>query len=243
MTAPAGTETGDRRAFLDRMRSRAARSHAPNVAHPMPAAVVAEGAFVPIEYRTLDRSDLVGSFVRNAATALLDVHRMPAVDDDFLRLLIDANGVGSAVVSRAPGAVAIGERLVSLGVTVRPYSRDAAVTADLGVTAPSFGIAATGSLVQDSSVEGSRGASLVPRLHLAVVPAARIVGTTADVLATFTRTAPAHASATKASTAGPADAMPANVVIISGPSRTGDIEMILTVGVHGPTKVFVALVD
>ena len=192
----------------------------------MPDAAEGPSGYVPIGYRTLDPSDLVGSFVRNATTALIDVHRIPAVDDDFLRALVVSEGISSAVVSRSPIVEAVGERLAALGVSVSPYSRDAAVPADLGVSAPRFAIAATGSLVHDSSVDGSRGVSLVPRLHLAVVPVATIVPTTADVFATF------------------ADcAMPSNVVLITGPSRTGDIEMILTVGVHGPVKVVVAVID
>lgn len=228
MSALSATEHGDRHAFLARVTTRAARSYEPNVAHPLPASAFSEGEFVPIGYRSLDSGDLVGSFLRNAAVALLDAHRVPVVDDGFLRAHIDAHEIRTAVVSSAPAAVAIGLQLAALGVAVEPYSRDPAAVADLGVTAPRFGIAATGSLVQDSSLDGGRGASLVPRLHLAVLPVSAIVGTTADVFATF----PVRP-----------DGMPANIVLITGPSRTGDIEMILTVGVHGPTKVIVALTD
>ena len=224
----AGVEHGDRHAFLARVTAFGARSHEPNVAHPLPISDWPAGSFVPIGYRSLDGSDLVGSFLRNAAVALLEPHRVAAVDDDFLRAQIESLGVRSAVVSRAPAAVAVGVQLAALGVDVRAYASEPATTADLGVSAPRWGIAATGSLVQDSSVEGSRGASLVPRLHLAVLPVSAIVATTADVFATFP-TRP--------------DGMPANLVLITGPSRTGDIEMILTVGVHGPTKVIVALTD
>lgn len=229
MSVAAGRETGDRHGFLARAAAHASRSHGANLAHPMPPASMADG-LVPIGYRSLDPADVVGSYLRNAKGALLDVHRHGALlpDDNFLRALIEAEGIRKVVVSNEVLAVLVGERLATLGCAVEPYSREAAIDADLGVTCPRWGIAATGSLVQDSSLEGSRGASLVPRVHLAILPTDRIVSTTADVLSNFaTRT----------------DGMPANIVLISGPSRTGDIEMILTIGVHGPVKVIVCVVD
>ena len=247
----AGHEFGDRHSFLARASTNASRSHSENLAHPLPPASSADG-LVPIGYRSLEVVDLVGSYVRNARAALLHVHRLnsPAPDDAFLRALIDSEKVGKVVVSTEPRAVAIGERLRALGCAVETYSREAAIDADLGVTSPAFGIAAIGSLVQDCSLEGSRGASLVPRVHLAVLPTDRIVGTTADVLSTFA----SHPDMPANRNAGtPADVlsnvtsarrrMPANIVLISGPSRTGDIEMILTIGVHGPVKVIVCVVD
>ncbi|MGH9187741.1 MAG: LUD domain-containing protein [Acidimicrobiales bacterium] len=55
----------------------------------------------------------------------------------------------------------------------------------------------------------------------------RLVATPADVLHPFT---------------GHGEDLPANLVIVTGPSRTGDIEQILTIGVHGPVAVHIALV-
>ena len=224
-----GDEYGDRHAFLSRASTHGARDNVENHAHPLPDASLAAG-LVPIGYKVLDVGDLVSSFVRNATAALLDVHRLaaPLPPDEFLRALIDSESIATVVTSSHPTAVAVGERMQSLGCEVGLYTPERGAAADLGITCPNWGIAATGSLVQDSSVEGGRGASLLPRKHLAIVTTDRIVGTTADVFSTFNQR-----------TAG----MPANVVLISGPSRTGDIEMILTIGVHGPVKVIVAVVD
>jgi L-lactate dehydrogenase complex protein LldG len=224
-----GTEFGDRHGFLARATTPAARDHVENLAHPMPPASLAEG-LVPIGYRVLDAGDLVGSFVRNATAALLHVHRLPSATptDDFLRALIEAESVRQVVTSTNPRGVAVGERLRQMGCEVALHTPELAAAADLGITVPRWAIAATGSLVQDSSAEGGRGASLLPRVHLAIVPTDHIAATTADVLSSFNRRE---------------RGMPANVVLISGPSRTGDIEMILTIGVHGPVKVVVAVVD
>ena len=225
-------EHGDRTAFMARVRTLAGRPTDANVAHPLPAEPARIDGFVPIVYASLggrrDDATLVESYVRNATTALLDVRQVDGYgpSDEFLRALIADENVRRAVVSKAPAAMEFGARLARLGVEVVPYSRAAAVDADLGVSCPFAGIAATGSLVQDSTLEGGRGVSLVPRVHLALLPASKIVPTTAQVLRTLT---------------GRVGNMPANVVLISGPSRTGDIEMILTVGVHGPIKVIVAL--
>jgi L-lactate dehydrogenase complex protein LldG len=223
-------EHGDRHAFLARVSTYSHRDHVENIAHPLPSPDLADG-LIPVGYRDLDVNDLVGSYMRNASATLINVQRFPASvpPEEYLRALIDNEGIKEAVVSEAALATQVGGYLRSLGVSVSAHSAKAAITADLGVTAPCMGIAATGSLVQDSTLEGGRGASLVPRLHLALLPISKLVGTTADVLSGFGRRGPAL--------------MPANVALISAPSRTGDIEMILTVGVHGPRKVFVALLD
>jgi L-lactate utilization protein LutC len=232
-------EHGDRHAFVARATtysSRGGGGH--NAAHPLPASPFGASEFVPLTYTTLDDWSaespglapypaLTESFARNATAGMLNVLRCDnQISDDQLRSLVNDEQIKTAVVSKMPGAQRVGERLVDFGVTVQNYSPSAAVHADLGISEPRFGIAATGSLVQDSSREGGRGMSLVPRIHLALLPERRILADTAAALATFQ-----------------AGSMPANMVLISGPSRTGDIEMILTVGVHGPIKVIVALLS
>lgn len=226
-TRPPGTEHGSRSAFLARARGFAARGTGDNIAHPLPPAGEDASGHVPIAYRLLDDADLVGSFERNAMATLLNIHRVgPAVSDEFLSALMIDAGISTAVVSAEPLAQEVGRQLTRLGVDVRAYDREAAAEADLGVTAPFAAVAGTGSLVQDSTLEGARGVSLLPRLHLAVLPATRIVATTADVLVPLSTNPP-----------------PANLVFITGPSRTGDIEMILTVGVHGPIAVHVCVLE
>jgi L-lactate dehydrogenase complex protein LldG len=63
-------------------------------------------------------------------------------------------------------------------------------------------------------------------VHLCLVPASVVVGHPGDVLRTLG-----------------AGALPANLAFVSGPSRTGDIEQILTRGVHGPVAVEVVLLN
>ncbi len=71
-----------------------------------------------------------------------------------------------------------------------------------------------------------RGTSLVPPEHVCVVRVADIVPTLAEAMATIA-----------------AGEMPSALTWIGGPSRTGDLEMITTLGVHGPRAVEVVLVD
>ena len=94
----------------------------------------------------------------------------------------------------------------------------------VGLTGALAGIAATGSLVVPSGVGQPQTASLLPEMHLAVLRAADIVPDLAAALAL------------------PAVKQAAMTSIITGPSRTADIEMTLTIGVHGPKRVVVFLV-
>ncbi len=95
----------------------------------------------------------------------------------------------------------------------------------VGLTAALAGIAATGSLIVPSGPGKPQTASLLPEIHLAILPADAIV----PDLATALRL-PAVTQASMTS-------------IITGPSRTADIEMTLTIGVHGPKRVVVFLIE
>jgi L-lactate dehydrogenase complex protein LldG len=223
MTAT-GTETGDRAAFLAHLRQRLAGGVPANPAHPLPPPLES----VPIVHSgLLDVDDIVGSFVTNATAARALVHDIDAEElpDDLLAEIVERHHVRRAVVTREPEAQAIGRRLATLGVDVADVSTDASAAADLGVTSAVAAIATTGTLVQDSHVAGGRTASLLPPVHLCVLPADRIVASSAEVLRGL----------------GDGRALPSNIVLITGPSRSGDIEQIMALGVHGPVAVEIAL--
>jgi L-lactate utilization protein LutC len=95
--------------------------------------------------------------------------------------------------------------------------------AGAGYSEASYGIADTGSLVFLSSHE-PRSASLLPSVHVATLREDRIRPTLADVFADLR------------------PKLPSGVAIVTGPSRSADIEQILAVGVHGPGDVHVVVV-
>jgi len=215
---------GDRAAFLARIRER--QGPPPSLGpHPPPAPpeVVPE-----VGYRALDGVDrddaeaLLPVFVAAVRAAQADVDVVDGEPgDDLLRTLVQRHDVGTAVTSAEPEAVALGSRLARLGVDVGSYDRGRAAAADLAITGATLGIAATGSVVLDSDRLGSRAAWLLPRVHLCVLPLARLVATPADALRPQRRP------------------MPSSRVVITGPSRTGDIEQRLTLGAHGPLALHV----
>ena len=217
-------ETGDRAVFLDRLRSRLAGGVPTNAAHPMSPALDA----VPLVHSVrLDADDLVGSFVRNATTVRALVHDIDGdtVPEDLVDAVIERHRVRRAVVTPEPEADAVASRLTDRGVDVSGVTVAASAAADLGVTSAVAAIATTGTLVQDSRAAGGRSGSLLPPVHLCILPASRIVGTSAAVLRVL----------------GDGRALPSNLVLITGPSRSGDIEQIMTLGVHGPLTVEIAL--
>ncbi len=96
-------------------------------------------------------------------------------------------------------------------------------TADLGISGADAALAETGSVIITSGARQSRLATLLPPVHLAVVPTSHL---TTDIF-TWTADRP--------------EKMPANLVFVSGPSKTGDIEQTMAVGVHGPGRFIVVL--
>lgn len=98
--------------------------------------------------------------------------------------------------------------------------------ADLGITGVDYGIAETGSCVIIPRAGISRLVSLAPPVHIAVVEPEQILESLDDLLAL--RRMEYMQGRGK---------MPAYLNIISGPSRSADIEQTITIGVHGPGEV------
>ena len=110
-------------------------------------------------------------------------------------------------------------------VTEITILREPDPTVRAGVTEALCGIAETGSLVLIAGAGQTLTASLLPEIHVAVLKTSRLVPTLDEVL---------HRPELRTAQAG---------VIVTGPSRTADIEMTLTIGVHGPGELHVFLID
>ena len=111
--------------------------------------------------------------------------------------------------------------LQKAGITVS-HEPDAAIR--VGVTKAICGLADTGSVLIADGEGNPLQASLLPQIHIAVLCASDILPSLADAM-----TLPAIRQSKAA-------------VVITGPSRTADIEMSLTIGMHGPGEVYVFLV-
>ncbi len=113
------------------------------------------------------------------------------------------------------------------GVTLdREKLRAAAFAADAGISSADFGVAETGTLALLAAPGQGRAVSLLPPVHVAVLHAGDIVY---ELAALF-----------EAATAR--GALPSALTFVTGPSRTGDIEQTLTIGVHGPGELHVVVI-
>ncbi len=223
-------EHGDRALFLALARQRLARGIPVNAVHPPaePPPGEARGHAPEPGYANLADGDLVATFARSVEEAGGVCHLVEGeIPETLLDHVVAELDGWEAVVSAEPEAVALGHSLSGRGVGVRPATPEAAAHATLGLTSATAGIAATGSIVLDSRRGGGRLASLLPPVHVCVLPADRIVATPAEVLRGL---------------GDDPEALPPSLVLVTGPSRTGDIEQLLTIGAHGPTALHVIVV-
>jgi L-lactate dehydrogenase complex protein LldG len=176
---------------------------------------------------------LFPEFEERAKAVSAEVFRVATMADAreaFIRL-VEAAGVKKAVVVESPLQVAAGitEALRSRNIEVYTEPTDIAehaATADIGISGVEFGVAETGSVFQEGAAIATRLVTILPPFHVVFLPSANIVpGITEafEVIAqNFER---------------------GYVGFITGPSRTADIERVLTIGVHGPGRFAVIAVD
>lgn len=151
----------------------------------------------------------------------------PSAIDFALQTLVAEHSIRKATVWETPhlGRLGISEILGSLGVElVSPNAgKHEMALCDLGVTEADFLLPETGTLVLRSSAGKPRAVSLLPHIHLAIVRPELL---RADMHQVF------------------AEAKDSNyLVFISGPSRTADIELTVTLGVHGPKNLYVWMME
>lgn len=128
--------------------------------------------------------------------------------------------------TKAAGLVNLFETLNIETYTDAPGIRAHCDTAELGISAVEFGIAETGSVCQDAYAIEDRMVSTLPPVHIAFLNSNYIlpsIESAVDVFSTvFER---------------------GYLSLITGPSRTADIERVLTIGVHGPSRLVIIAVD
>jgi L-lactate dehydrogenase complex protein LldG len=154
----------------------------------------------------------------------------PAVVRDLLRssgVRTVMAGAGSPLAAQLAAACAAGDPALLL--YDRPFEElktSLFATVDAGITGCLGGIAETGGLVLCPSPEEPRLLSLVPPLHLVLLDPELIWDTLWQAVREL----------------GWDRSIPPNALVISGPSKTADIEQTLAYGVHGPKRLVVVLV-
>jgi L-lactate dehydrogenase complex protein LldG len=180
-------------------------------------------------------ADLVGRFVQRATDMESTVERIagrseiPPAVSRYLDT-IDESAVASGVRDQRRTGVCWPEfgdldwAGANLDIRVQPTVGDDI----LGVTGVFCGIGETGTLVVLSTADTPTATTLLPETHIAVVPANRIVAGMEEAFALIRKER---------------GMLPRAVNLISGPSRTGDIEQTIVLGAHGPYRVHILVLE
>jgi len=186
----------------------------------------------PAIVRMVDQSDdLAETFARMCGENHVGVEFVAAVDvAGKVREFLVGEKVKRAAVSSGGLLARLGvvEVLQKAEIEAREWegmTLDEIYDCQCGVTEADYAVAETGSLVVRASKGNGRAVSLVPAVHVAVVEETRLLADLVDLFAALGR-----------------DGTGSAVTLITGPSKTADIEMNLVFGVHGPMRVQVFVV-
>jgi L-lactate dehydrogenase complex protein LldG len=173
-------------------------------------------------------------FEARARSASAEVHRFTGKKEAlaFLQDVLKEAGVseapqGGAVWAAGPfldeaGKAELCAKVPGVGFEV---TREGSAAAKVGISEMDWAIASTGTLVQDATAVEKRLVSALPPIHVALIGTDRIL---ADMDGVLERMRPEQL---------------AYIAFITGPSRTADIERVLTIGVHGPERLIVVVID
>lgn len=173
-------------------------------------------------------------FAQRSADLGVRVGAVAASDDGAVwiadvvgELGIDAGLIAAELGAAAPDLIA---RLGSAGLALDvPASAATARDALLGLSLAHLAVAETGSLLLAERTLEDRAVGMLPRSQVIVCPSDRLVASLTE-----------SAAALRAVASRPGAGM---ATLVTGPSRTADIERVLTVGVQGPGRVSVLFVD
>ena len=191
----------------------------------------------PARYRKplgLDREARIDLFTRRMQAVRGEVHRIDrGAATAWLVDELARRGLRQVLV----GNGALGDQLAAAAtdaVVVRRYERPIEAwkaslfnDVDVAVTGARAGLAESGSLVLWPDADEPRLMSLVPPVHVALLEADRLYGNFAEAM----------------DVEDWANGMSTNALLVSGPSKTADIEQTLAYGIHGPKQLITLLLD
>ncbi len=189
---------------------------------------VAETPAVRIRVPEVDLEARISSFTMRLEALGGEVVRV-ATGDEARAVVAETVAGKSAVASNSPYLAENGiTKLdgVQTGITNVDELRRLCATTDFGITSADYAVCDTGTLVMIASPREARLVSLLPPAHIAVVPLEKMLTGLDELFSLLPRPAEQTSS----------------MVLITGPSRTADIEQILVRGVHGPGRLKVVLV-
>ena len=177
---------------------------------------------------------LFETFKLRAEAVSAEVHHFPRKKEalDFILRYLRDSGVRNApqyYAVWADGPFLAGldksQLCASLPGVIFDVNRELSASAKVGISQFDWAIANTGTLVQDAAPVNQRLVSALPLIHIALICSDRLVPDLPAVLCKI------HPSQTN------------YISFITGPSRTADIERVLTIGVHGPEKLIIVFFD
>ena len=185
-----------------------------------------------------NRQQRIELFCKAMRSVRTEVHRVTAADwPEQLAKLVKEKKLKNLLYAPAgplaeniESAWRAGEELpelVTREVDVDGWKEELFFDIDAAITSTRSAIAEVGAMILWPTPEEPRTFSLVPPVHIAVVEADKLHNTFADAIANENWQ----------------DGMPTNALLISGPSKSADIEQTLAYGVHGPVELIVLLIE
>ncbi len=222
----------NRELFLKTVRG--ALGHNPGAAPPRPESrpMRDEACFREV---AVDNPERVARWVERAKSNGMTVHRTDAAGiNAAVNAILSEQNIKSIMLNFSDGRLApMGEFLQARAYQIHRWGEpDCAAMAfecDAAITDCRYGMADSGAFLVWSDAGFGRSTTLTIPLHIVLVPASRILPDLIDAMPRIL--------------GDNAGQMPSNVVVINGPSKTGDIEMKLVTGVHGPKYLYAIVVD
>ncbi len=227
LVQPLGT---DREQFLERIRKALGVQKSRTITEPVPDV---DESLVRL---CQANADLTTQFEERAQELGMQIHH--ANISDLSTQLVDVfekHDCKQAVMSSVHPLLKkqITEILSNIGTEMIDHGatswHDQQFSVDVGITDVDAALAETGSIIISSGAQRSRGSYLAPPVHIAIVFTSQIL---ADLVDYFAGTNDPLDQTSRSAT-----------VLISGPSKTADIEGILITGVHGPGEVHIVIID
>lgn len=203
---------------------------------PQPAAT---SAVVPVA-QSAHRAALASTFARELEEVGGKFLGILTPAEVTSRIVTLAGEIGAKTIALGQGVISdmdeIGEaleradfrivRTIPVADIERRAMRERVANADIGIAEADFAIASTGTLAVVSNGDRPSSITLLPPASVVIVQIDRVMANLAAVLAAL----------------GPEGVAANRLTLITGPSRTADIEKRIVIGVHGPKSIHVAVV-